>query len=62
MRFAFCIQQNVPRFDVTMKNSVFMRVVNSACDLRDNSQRAESHRLAPGHFVELSASTNFMLK
>ena len=35
MRFAFCIEQNVSRFDVPMQNSVFMRVMNSARDLRD---------------------------
>ena len=35
MRFAFCIEQNVSRFDVTMQNAVFMRVMNSARDLRD---------------------------
>ena len=39
-----------------MKNAVFMRVMNSACDLRDQFHCApDRHRLAPGHFVELSA-------
>jgi hypothetical protein len=35
MRLAFRIQQNVPRLDVTMENSVLVRVVNRARDLRD---------------------------
>ena len=56
MRFAFCIEQDVSRLDVTMENSVFMRVVNSACDLRDQFHRLpDRHRLALGDFVELSA-------
>jgi hypothetical protein len=39
-----------------MENSVFMRVVNSACDLRDQFHRLpDRHWFAPGHFVELSA-------
>jgi hypothetical protein len=35
MRFAFCIEQNVSRFDVAMQNAVFMRVMHSACHLGD---------------------------
>ena len=35
MRFAFCIEQNVPRLDVAMQNAVLVRVMNSARDLRD---------------------------
>src|SRR5438094_1298160 len=35
VRFAFCIQQNVSRLDVSMKDAVFMREVHSPCDLRD---------------------------
>ena len=35
MRFAFCIQQNVSRLDVSMQNAVFMRVMHGARDLGD---------------------------
>ena len=35
MRFAFCIQQNVSRLDVAMKNPVLMRVMDGAGDLGD---------------------------
>ena len=35
VRFAFSIEQNVSRFNVAMQNSVLMRVMNSACHLRD---------------------------
>ena len=56
MRFAFCIQQNVPWFNVAMKNSMFMRIMNSARHLGDQFHRAPNrHRLAPGYFVELAA-------
>ena len=60
MRFAFCIEQNVPRLDVTMENSMFMRVMNNACDLRDEFHRAPNrHRLAPDHFIQLPAFDEF---
>jgi hypothetical protein len=35
VRFAFAIQQNVSRLNVTMQNTVLMRVVNGARDLGD---------------------------
>jgi hypothetical protein len=39
---------------------MFMRVMNSARHLRDQFHRAPNrHRLAPGHFVELSAFDEF---
>src|SRR6266436_478628 len=60
MRFAFRIEQDVSRLDITMQNSMFMRVMNGACDVRDQLRRAPNrHRLAPGHFVELSAFDEF---
>ena len=56
MRFAFCIEQNVPRLDVAMKNAVFMRVMNSARDFRDQFRRLpDRHRLALDYFVKLTA-------
>ena len=39
---------------------MFMRVMHSARDLRDEFHRApDRHRLAPDHFVELSAFDEF---
>src|SRR6266566_5829139 len=56
MRFAFCIEQNVSRFDVPMENAVLMRVMHSACDLRDQFHRLpDRHRGSPDYFVKLSA-------
>ena len=60
MRFAFCIEQNVPRLDVAMQNSMFMRVMHSACDFRDEFHRlTDRDRLAPDDFVELPAFDEF---
>src|SRR6201981_1956952 len=56
MRFAFCIEQNVSRFDVAMKNAVFMRVINGASDLRHQFHRVpDRHGLPLGYFVKLTA-------
>src|SRR5262245_46905146 len=56
MRFAFLIEQDVPRLNVAMENSMFMRVMHWARDLRDEFRGATNrHRFAPGHFVELTA-------
>ena len=39
-----------------MQNAVFMRVMNSACYLRDQFRRLpDRHRLAPDYFVKLAA-------
>jgi hypothetical protein len=35
VRFAFCIEQNVARFDVAMENAVLVSVMNRVCDFRD---------------------------
>src|SRR5438552_10025926 len=60
MRFAFCIQQNVSRFDVTMQNSMFVRVMDRSRHLGDEFHRAPNrHRLAPSDFIELSAFDKF---
>src|SRR5262249_42117052 len=60
MRFTFCVEQNVPRFDVPMQSSVFMRIVHSARHFGD-----EFHRMpnrdggAPNDFVKLPAFNEF---
>src|SRR5262249_8673400 len=52
----FLIQQNVPRLDVTVENSMFVRVVHGACDLRDElGGPPDRHRLAPNNLVKLHA-------
>src|SRR5262245_13316749 len=56
MWFTVCIEQNVPRFDVPMQNSVFMRVMNSPRQLRDEfRRRPDRHRLALQYLIKLSA-------
>src|SRR5215831_19503209 len=60
MRFAVCIEQNVPRFDVTMQNSMFMRVMNRACDFRDEFHRPPDRDWgAPNDFIKLPAFNQF---
>src|SRR4029077_1895290 len=39
MRFAFCVEQNVSGFDVSMEDTVFMRIVTGAGQLGDQSRR-----------------------
>src|SRR5262249_50868646 len=56
MRLAFCIQQNVSRFDVAMKNAVCVRVMHSARHLCHQFCRlTDRHRRAPDYFVKLAA-------
>src|SRR4029453_7713413 len=56
MRVAFCIQQNVPRLDVAMENSILVRVMNSARDLRDKLRcPPDRHGRPPNDFVKLAA-------
>ena len=56
MGFAVLIEQDVPWFDVTMKNAVFMRVMHSAREFGDQFHRApDRHRLTPDHFIKLTA-------
>ena len=60
MRFAFCIEQNVAGFDVSMKDAVFMRVVNRARQFCDEFRCiACRDRRALCHFIELSAVDEF---
>src|SRR4030095_11717450 len=56
MRFAFWINQNVPRFEITMENSMFMRVMNSAGDSCDEFRcLPDRHRRPPNDFVKLTS-------
>src|SRR5215469_18676568 len=60
MRFAFCIEQNVSRLDVTMENAVLMRVMNSARYPGDEFRRLPNrHRRPPNDFVKLTAFDEF---
>src|SRR5262245_59070997 len=60
MRFAFRIEQNVSRFDVTVQNAVFMRVMNSARYPGDEFRRLPNrHRRSPNDFVKLAAFDEF---
>jgi hypothetical protein len=56
MRFAFFIQQNVTRFDVAMKDTALMRIVDCARQLRNELRgAARRHWLVFEYFVELAA-------
>src|SRR5215217_1002490 len=56
MRFAFCIEQNVSRFNISMKNAAVVSVMNSARELRDQFRcGAARHRLAFKELVERPA-------
>jgi hypothetical protein len=35
IRFAFCVEQNISRFDVPMQNAMFAGIMNRARKLRD---------------------------
>src|SRR5262245_17542125 len=60
MRFALCVQQDVPRLDVTMENAVFVRVMNSARYPGDEFRRLPNrHRRPPNDFVKLAAFDEF---
>ena len=54
MRFTFLIEQNVPRFDVSMKNAVLVRVMNGARYLGDEFDAA--CRIGIGSRFETSSS------
>src|SRR5205807_8734117 len=56
MRFAFCIEQNVSRFNISMQNAVRMRVMNCSAYLCDQFRRMpDRHRRAADHFVKLAS-------
>src|SRR4029077_8055430 len=56
MRFAFCIQQDVPRLDIAMQYPVFMRVLHRAGHLRYYLRPLpDRDRRAPDYFIKLAA-------
>src|SRR5439155_16058208 len=56
LRFAFCIEQNIPRFNISMQNPVFVRVMHSARDLCDQFRRLpDRYRRALDYLVKLTA-------
>src|SRR5712691_1492884 len=56
MRFAFRIEQNVSRFNISMQNAVFMRVMNRSGYLCDQFRRLpDRHRRLPDYFIKLAA-------
>src|SRR6266487_265748 len=56
MRFAFCVEQDVSGFDVSMQNAVFMRVMNCAGQLGDQfCCVTERYRFALRDSIELAA-------
>src|SRR5215468_9307167 len=60
MRFALCIEQNGPRFNVAVQNAMLVCVVNGARHLGDQFHRASRrHRFTPDYFIELSAFDEF---
>ncbi len=60
MRFIFCVEQNVSRFNVAMQNTVLVSVVDGACHFRDQVNRApDGHRFARDYLVELSPFDEF---
>src|SRR4030095_6156007 len=55
VRFAFCVQQNVSWFDVSMKNAVLMGIGNRAGQLGDHFRCVtDRYRFARRHGIELS--------
>src|SRR4029453_5449426 len=56
MWFVLCIEQDVPRFDVSMQDAVLMRVMHSAGQLCNELHRTrDRHGLAFDYFVKLAA-------
>src|SRR5262245_13496494 len=56
MRVPFRIKQDVPGFDVSVKNSAFVGMMHGACQLRDEFRRRPTwHRLSFNNLIELSA-------
>src|SRR6516165_2072636 len=55
MWFAFLVEQDVSRLDVSMQNTMFVRVVNSARHLGDEFHHlSEGHRRIANHLVKLT--------
>src|SRR5437899_9949913 len=56
MRLALSIEQNIPRFDVSMQDAVLVCEMDSARELRDEFRCAPNrHRLTPDNFIEFAA-------
>src|SRR5262249_13509817 len=56
MRFAFGVEQDVSRFNVAMKDSMLVRIMNSAGQFRDEFRCAPDwHRFAFDNFIQLAA-------
>src|SRR5947199_2153972 len=56
MWFAVCVEQNVSRFDVTMKDSVLVREMNRACHFGDYFCRLpHRHWRTAYHVIKLAA-------
>ena len=56
MRFAFCVEQDVSWFDVSMEDAVLMRIVNCAGQLGDQFRcMTDRHRFALRDGIELAA-------
>src|SRR5205814_3454640 len=56
MWFALCVEQDVSGFDVSMEDSVLVRVMNSARDFGNQFRGApRRHWFAPNHFIKLAA-------
>jgi hypothetical protein len=56
MQFTVCVEQNVSQFDVTMKDSVLVRIVDSARHFGDYLRGLpHRHWRTAYHFIKLSA-------
>src|SRR6266436_140759 len=55
MRFTICIEQNIPRLNVSMQDAVLMGVMNRSRQPRDEfCCTSERHRLIPDNFIEFA--------
>jgi hypothetical protein len=60
MRFAVCVEQNVSRLDVTMKDAVLVRVMDRARHFGDYFRRLpHRHWRTAYHFIKLTAFDKF---
>jgi hypothetical protein len=60
MWFAFYIEQDISRFDVSMQDAVFVRVMNGASYLCNELRRLPCrHRVTADYFIKLTAFDEF---
>src|SRR3954464_10558042 len=60
MRFTFCIYQNISWLNISMKNTVLMRVVHSARELGNQFRcTTDRQKLAPNELVKRGAFDQF---